>query len=730
MHFDERNGLRDNQIESLAVDQQGRLWVGYLNQGVGVWNGREWGHYSLLDGPLGEHVWDIAVCPTDGSVWMATSGGISRYLPDADRWLYYGRAEGLASEQVSSLTFDRQGNAYAGLQTEGIAIGSVAEGYRAWRQIPVAPRLPLKVAGQDPALPTGLVNDVLVCRTGRICVATNFGLAASTDGGKTWDWMRGQDWEAKVRERFLGAPKGWKAGPGAALDEDYITTLEEDSRGRLWVGYRSAGWAVFDTQGAKVLTSKSDPAPDGDYLRAVFFPEGESPLFAWYGAGLTQGDLAGDTPGASEARTSSQGAVGDSALTGSTTRDTVTGAVSQPTTAGDETPVSLPSAALPPLPADMERYLKKIAFSSGSLAPGMAEYLGDDWSTAGDWVGRYGRQYAILWAVSSPFNDEMVNDEAFLDAARAQLGPHPQQDVIRHWIHWDETKNPNTLYKPSHGLRRQAEIDDHGETYSMNYEGPDLWITLRVPAGLHRVSLYFFNKDGHEGNNRFRDYLIDVKPYREKSGEDAQQRRGLSPPAKSGPLEDLVAAEQEPSLARSRVQHFYSGVYKQFAFQGPSSFLIKIAKNYSYNTICSGLFVDALGNGMASTRQAGIREPSLMGLGGLNYAAPAYWLDPATQSRPLRTAASLWEASSKASLGRDALRSQRAYRLLAYRAAQAARLEGTPDALYEHWRWKVPLWNPSDRQAFRSAMTLAWEEQKKRNASLKSVIYPARTKPD
>jgi hypothetical protein len=94
----------------------------------------------------------------------------------------------------------------------------------------------------------------------------------------------------------------------------------------------------------------------------------------------------------------------------------------------------------------------------------------------------------------------------------AQLGPHrTPDDSLRHWMHWKQSDLQKVLCDPFPGVRRQAEWDDHGEEYPMTWDGPDVWITLRVPQGAHRMSLYFMNKDGHTGNNRMRDYLLEVR---------------------------------------------------------------------------------------------------------------------------------------------------------------------------------------------------------------------------
>ncbi len=106
----------------------------------------------------------------------------------------------------------------------------------------------------------------------------------------------------------------------------------------------------------------------------------------------------------------------------------------------------------------------------------------------------------------------MFASEFPLPEAIPQIGIHYKNpDSIRRWIHWIKTDKHRTLYNPDLGYRRQAEWDDHGEAYPMTFEGPDLWVSLEVPEGTWRVSSYFFNKDGHTGSNRARNYELELR---------------------------------------------------------------------------------------------------------------------------------------------------------------------------------------------------------------------------
>jgi diguanylate cyclase (GGDEF)-like protein len=71
----------DGLIYFLDYDRAGQLWAG-TERGVDVWDGARWSHYDMNDGLA----WDdcdlnaFAEGP-DGSIWIGTSGGLSRFKP-------------------------------------------------------------------------------------------------------------------------------------------------------------------------------------------------------------------------------------------------------------------------------------------------------------------------------------------------------------------------------------------------------------------------------------------------------------------------------------------------------------------------------------------------------------------------------------------------------------------------------------------------------------------------
>ena len=290
--FTAQDGLADESAYALAVDGKGRVWAGTLNHGVSVWNGKQWKNYGVLDGPLGERVFDIAVCPLDGDVWIATNAGLTRYSQQKDSWSYVTRADGLPSDEIEAIAFDKSGNIVLGTQCDGVALAQAADDYKAWRVVQGPEKMPLTATGAG--LPSDLINDVLVGRDGTIYAATTTGLAWSSDKGANWAYVRGQDYADKVKGLYGGAPAGWEEGAGAVLAEDYVSCLAQDEAGRLWVGHWREGSEMVEMQnGPKGLGVKdvSDLKGSG-FVKAMLPREKGALLLARYDEGLSYGSAA------------------------------------------------------------------------------------------------------------------------------------------------------------------------------------------------------------------------------------------------------------------------------------------------------------------------------------------------------------------------------------------------------------------------------------------------------
>ena len=713
--FTVQDGLADESAYALAVDQKGRVWAGTLNHGVSVWNGKGWKNYGVLDGPLGERVFDIAICPTDGDVWIATNAGLARYSQQKDSWSYVTRADGLPSDQIQAIAFDKSGNIVLGTQCDGVALSQVADGYKTWRVVTGPEKMPLTATGEG--LPSRLINDVLVARDGTIYAATTTGLAWSSDGGTKWAYVRGQDYADKVKGLYGGAPAGWKEGAGAVLAEDYISCLAQDEAGRFWIGHWNAGSEMLQMQGGpKGLGIKEVSYRKGSGFVKAMLPRAQGALLlARYDEGLSYGSAATEKNDiAPSAAVKPKVGVADLTVTlpvGAAAKAAIEPkAVAANTTAALPSAAVLPTAAKAPTLDELNAMLASLG-KTKSLVPEKptVTVLPDDWTTQGDWMGRYGTRYAWLCAMNAPLDHSIINDPSY--DVKARLGPHPYQDGetypaqgLRHWLHRKRWDDPRVLYNPIIGYRRQADIDDNGEVYPMTYEGPDVWVKVHVPKGTHRVSLYFFNKDGHDYSNRMRDYMVDVKRAHE----------------------DLEVVMQSPVLAKMRVRDFWGGVYKSFQIEGEGDYYFIVRRNNSFNAVMQALLIDKIDG--PPTRYENRRD---VWLGEVRYEAPAPQQQkeieeaalqgcPSAGQSHIQAALDLWHALDETSgkMGGGA-HGQAQQRLLAYRAVIAATGDtASGQELLSSWRRRLSLWTPSDRAEFESVMQQGFQSLHDNNPRL------------
>ncbi len=559
--FTTKDGLGDDNGYAIACDHRGRIWAGHVNHGVSVFNGSKWQNYDAvggvgladsLSGPLGERVFAIAVCPKDGDVWIATNAGLTRYSDSKDTWSYYTRADGLPSNEANAIAFDSNGNIYLGTQCDGIAIASATDGYSHWRKVRGSDKLGLDPNGAG--LPTNLINDLLVTGDGTVYAGTPSGLAWSNDLGASWRYVRGKDWAQKVKDSAAGSPVGWTERPGAPLAEDYIVRLGEDTDGKLYVGYRYAGWECFHRRddGWPVLEGGSAAR----YVTAFSSPVDRYSVVGTYYSGLV--------------------CIGPSTVQGTQTKS-------------GGTPASLPTGAPFPDLAALNRMLAEMA----TVAPlektktPLVLPLEDDWRTEGDWLGRYGRYWAVLAAIDAYDDYVWGAGPEHIQYARV-LGPHHTEgDGLRRWLDDLYTDDRRVLEMPpvymdsrlKHGYianretnRRSGQWDDHGESYSTTYEGPDIYFTLAVPEGLFILSAYDVNFNAHWVPGR--DFKIVVKAHGNSS------------------FSDITGFDALPELASARIQNFWYGVYKRFLVQGPVNLTIKVSRQYSLNTHIVGIMLD------------------------------------------------------------------------------------------------------------------------------------------
>jgi hypothetical protein len=653
----DRNALGDDFVYALACDRKGRVWVGHLNHGVSVYDGRPlpaampaqgyagWKNYDALSGPLGERVFDIAVSPVDGDVWIATSLGLSRYRDASDTWSHYRRLDGLPADQIQCLAFTAEGTLIAGTPCDGLAIaeakrqGETVE-YPAWRQVirtDNAFNWLREPVGEG--LPSPLINDILVTRAGIIHVATSQGLATSRDGGRSWSFFRGLDWEARCKgmeepptEQEMAAARQRIPAGLSLLNEDHCSGLAEAADGSIWIGHWRRDLEVRSPDLKQRLSAVPEAKlPNGGIYARTLLPDSRrGMLVGYYGEGIAHMALAGQPAGPAPAAV-------------------------------------IPAAELPALPrADaglsgkplQEKLDRLLAFKLPQQPEFAGSFAGDDWTTGGDAYGRYGRSLSSYCATMGWGGDSFVKDAGF--SVADALGSHPKNAPGPYrWTWEDNVKNRRVLYNPKIQKRRPGCWNDGGFAIPITTEGPELWIACQVPEGKYRISLYFQNFDGQVAQNRYRDFILSLHP--------------------DGPL--------VPPVAWARVSDWHWGVFKNCIVQGPGAYHLRLVRNGSFNTKLMGVMIDPIALVPAPIRQTpGQTLPAAV--------TPAALQEPdelATAEKFLGSKSPAWETGMAPLAARLLLRSVQ---------NDAA---ATPE-FRTLLRWHAGLWSQEDRQAFDRAM--------------------------
>ena len=497
---------------------------------------------------------------------------------------------------------------------------SVSAAYQ-WRVVTGPWKMPLTATGKG--LPSNLINAIVFEPNGTLIAGTDGGIGVATNKNAAfdsspadWTFMRGRDLTAKVAGLWH-PPHHWKAPSRKVLNtlpmEDYTTALaitENRLQGKtnLWLGHRRRGVDVwqYNTAGKIIKRWQIHEPQIGNYVTSLLPLPGGAMAVGTYGKGASIIML----PGASDAwekpehtATQTHAAPGPPEA-------------NAPATGGQAVPLSTPAihepkpAAAPNVRqlAALYQSLLKNPVSQEPAGPQVIP-ISDDWRTEGSWLGRYGRYWACLYACSPPpsVGDYVWGPGPLSLHHEEGMGPHhrlhdysryhiPTGDAIRYYVTWLSTAKKRVLELPEIYLdqciadhtasrkadRRESEIDDHGETYPLDWQGPDVYVYLHIPPGAYTLSLYFFNKDGHSENNRDRDYVVSMIPV------SAGYHFGTASRPNTAPLAKMRG------ISQSRVVNFWGGVWKRFLVRGPVKLAIRVAKNYSFNTILQAAMLDPL----------------------------------------------------------------------------------------------------------------------------------------
>lgn len=111
------DGLSANDVQAIADDKEGNLWVGTAGGGLNRLRDGKFTAFHKSDGIPSENISSLYM-DTDGVLWVGTlGGGLGRF--EKGRWTRYTRGDGLSSNSIGYLVEDRQGYLWIG-SSDGI----------------------------------------------------------------------------------------------------------------------------------------------------------------------------------------------------------------------------------------------------------------------------------------------------------------------------------------------------------------------------------------------------------------------------------------------------------------------------------------------------------------------------------------------------------------------------------------------------------------------------------
>lgn len=668
---------------ALAEDAQGRVWVGTDRWGVCIWNGRQWKQYTHKTTLPGGRVFDITVSPVTGDVAVATSGGIAIYSPLTDSWKDITRADGLPEDQASALAFDASGDLWVGFSTAGMARLTLKNGYKAGEFLHSKwPSEDARKLSQPPVLfgaglPSNLCNTLAV-NNNSVLVGTTLGLGIRR--GNKQIFIRGKDAGEKLKAKgVMISPQG-KLKP---LPEDYVTSLYPVKEG-AWIGFRNQGAILFNPMNMQYKSSLDNQSAEKRKRNPVtcFVALHDGTVLAGvFGEGFR--------------------AVGKT-----------TASKTQKRRFGDE--IKHPRIFSIPEDQEWQNALKQFQ----SLPPNEKTYgisfSCDDWETQGDWCNRYGRHFALRCSGEKSWGDVIHRFDQRKDArghlydARVTLGP--RKKIKDAWIsekfYEENAASRICLYNINDATRPCSEWSDQSYLHGTFFDGPDLWVIVRVPAGKNEISLYF-NQPISDGISCYdRDYLIEARFVELRLPQEVLIRGN---DVNGKPSEKMVDVELArimslPVAVRTRCRDFgNNGVYKIFYTDRPGLYFLRIFGNGSKEVTLGGVFINAC----QENSYQNVKMPSPPELVSIKTSdMPGNLMDAWTSCFVSRADSSSHIHCSQ--------------KLLLYSFRKLWAISSVPVALKENWKWHLKIWDENDIKGFERKMLETWSTEQMKDSYYRS----------
>ena len=280
--FSEENGIPDEYINQIFIDEEGNQWFSTQGHGIAVLRDQAFTFKDVWDD---EHFPEVsAMCNIGNNYWFGGSSRLAYYSEDSELFTYFGIGEGLPADKITALHLDARNDLYIGTRVSGLYIKE--EGASRVR--------PLIVSGNS-------LDNIVNAIDGNgdsIFVATNNGIYTYNpgNGNRTFFSTTNGLPHNKVNDVMIDHEGiAWVATQTSGLfgitpDQEIVeviidgkpklefVSLEEDENGSIWAGTYGDGVFMFADDTLSWFNEKS--GLKNDYTYAIGLdPKG----FVWIG---------------------------------------------------------------------------------------------------------------------------------------------------------------------------------------------------------------------------------------------------------------------------------------------------------------------------------------------------------------------------------------------------------------------------------------------------------------
>ena len=246
--YSKLQGLRHDQIRSMAQDKAGNIWLG-TDDGLTRYDGKYFSHYTTDQGL--PHNLILSVCiDNNENLWIGSfGGGVTRY--DGKILSTFTESTGLVNDVVNCIFEDSKGNIWFGT-AGGVTVysGKSLTGYTV-----------------NQGLVHNYIRSIVEDNSGRIWISTNDAGISVWDGRSFSNYSEreglpdnhihslykdkdGYIWLGSYRQKlvafngsdFISYAQNQSDSPGS----DLVRTMIQDSTGNLWIGTEQGGLSVFN----------------------------------------------------------------------------------------------------------------------------------------------------------------------------------------------------------------------------------------------------------------------------------------------------------------------------------------------------------------------------------------------------------------------------------------------------------------------------------------------------